>query len=64
MAAGVERDKTRIERTLEIYFQMRAIAGLPSADGMFADRLLCRNLAIVDTIVRRWERTQAASDAG
>ncbi len=61
-AAGYERDLARIERSMELYFQMRASDGRALPDGKAADPLLCRNLAIIDVIVRRWERTRAPAE--
>jgi hypothetical protein len=60
-AAGYERDADRIERTLQLYFRLRAGAGGATRDFRSADALLSRNLAIIDAIVRRWERAQAAA---
>jgi len=58
VAAGFERDRAKIERTLESYFRVRATAGQCLAPLGGADRLLARHLALVDAIVRRHEQQQ------
>jgi hypothetical protein len=60
-AAGYERDAARIERALQIYFQIRATAGSGTLAGSLLDPLLRRNLTIIDAIVRRWERTRGGA---
>jgi hypothetical protein len=57
--SGCERDLERIQRTLRLYFEVRATAGRALSNREAADRLLMRNLALVDASVRRWELQQA-----
>jgi hypothetical protein len=57
-AAGYERDIARIERSMELYFQLRAGTGRVLPDDKAGDPLLCRNLGIIDALVGRWERTR------
>jgi hypothetical protein len=59
-ARGYERDMDRIVRTLALYFQSRATHGRSLSERAARDALLARNLAIVDSIVRPWERAQGA----
>ncbi len=57
-SAGYERDMQRIQRTLRLYFEVRATAGRVLSEREAADRLLARHLALVDMAVRRWELQQ------
>ena len=43
-------------RTLELYFRVRATFGTCLTERMRRDALLASNLALVDCVVRRWER--------
>ncbi len=58
-ATGCERDLERIQRTLRLYFDVRATAGRVLTEREAADPLLARNLSMVDMLVRRWESSQA-----
>ena len=63
-AAGCERDIDRIARTVRLYFEVQATAGRCLSDRQAADRLLVRNLAIVDAVVRRVTASQTLAALG
>ena len=52
----------RNRQTVRLYHQVRATQGGCMTEAMKADRLLARNLAIVDQLYREWEREQAAKE--
>lgn len=47
---------SRNRRTVELYFRVRATRGAYLTERMHGDALLASNLALVDGVVRRWER--------
>jgi len=47
-------------KTLDIYLESRATCGATLTDGMTADMLLRRRLAVIDGVFRSFERQQAA----
>jgi hypothetical protein len=53
-------DKNR--QTYQVYQEVRATAGGCLTEAMKADRLLMRNLAAIDEIVRRGERRELAEN--
>lgn len=48
-------------RTVELYFRVRATGGGCLTEQMRGDALLAANLALVDCVVRRWERSVQGS---
>lgn len=46
--------------TVELYFRVRATCGACLTERMRGDALLASNLALVDGVVRRWERSQGS----
>lgn len=60
-ALGYERDLARIQRTLRLYFAVRATAGRVLSEREAADPLLARHLAMIDVLVRRWELRAACA---
>ena len=64
LAAGCERDLDRIARTVRLYFEVQATAGRCLSDRQAADRLLARNLALVDAVVRRVATSQTLAVQG